>query len=215
MKEKLTYSGYLTIGQHKSISVTSNLNIEVIEDDEFADTPSYNEKEYVNGVRIEGDLYFDSPPIQTYYQDGRWYKHPIQKNVMGTLSLTLDGESSRFNVILLEKVGEIEVLSPKKLIRYFWTFFPIGNPLNDKLEIFPEQYRWNNKVNRVYCCTNFRGVWPSEVASVVVAPDKKKARQLLDIELRLLGIPVEKGSEMYTLTELDVTKEQVLILNRG
>lgn len=214
MKDQMTYSGYLTIGQHKSISITCNLKVEVIEDDEFGETPEYNPAEYVNGVRVEGDLYFDSPPIQTYYQDGRWYKHPVQKNVMATVNLTQNGDSSRFNIILIEKVAEIDII-PKKLVRYFWTFFPIGNPLHDKLEIFPEQYRWNNKMNRVYYCTNFRGVWPVEVASVVVAPDKKKARQLLDHELRIVGLPIEKGSEMYTLVELDTTKEQAIVLATG
>jgi len=215
MKDKMTYAGYLNIGQYKSISVTCNLTVEVFEDDEWGETPEYNQSEYLNGVRIEGDLYFDSPPIQTYCQDGKWYKHPVQKNAMATLTLSRDGNSSRFNIILLEKVFEIDVLSPKKLIRYFWTFLPIGNPLSDKLGIFPEQFRWNNQMNRVYYCTNFRGaVWPEEVASIVVAPDKKKARQLLDSELKLLGISIE-GGEMYTLTEIDTTKEQVMVLSRG
>jgi hypothetical protein len=214
MKDRMTFAGYLNIGQHKSISVTCNLSVEVIEDDEWGETPEYNQAEYLNGVRIEGDLYFDAPPIQTYYQDGRWVKHPVQKNVIATLSLHQGEESSRFNIILIDKVSEIHII-PKKLVRYFWTFFPIGNPLSDKLGIFPEQYRWNNQMNRVYYCTNFRGaVWPHEVASIVVAPDKKKARQLLDAELKLLGIQIE-GGEMYTLTEIDTTKEKAMVLSRG
>jgi len=215
MKNQITYTGYLNINQHKLISVTCNLKIEVIKDDEWGQTSEYNQTEYLNGVKFEGDLYFDSQPIQNYFRDGRWHKHPVQKNTMASLTLYQGENSSRFNIILLEKVSEIDILPPKKLIRYFWTFIPIGNPLSDKLEIFPEQYRWNNQMNRVYYCTNFRGtVWPHEVASIVVAPDKKKARQLLDFELRNLGISIE-GGEMYTLTEIDIRKEQAMVLSQG
>lgn len=213
MKNKVTCAGYLKIGQYKSIQVTCNLKIEVIPDDEWGETLEYNSDEYLNGVRIEGDLYFDSPPLQSYYQDGRWYKHPVQKGVMATLSLHQGDECSHFNIILTDKVSEIAII-PKQLIRYFWKFFPIGNPMSDNLGIFPDQYRWNNQMNRVYYCTDFRGAWPLEVSSVVVAPDKKKARQLLDAELKLIGIQLE-GGEMYTLTEIDLTKEKAIVLSNG
>ena len=213
MQDQFTYSGNLSIGQHKSISVTATLKVEVIEDDEFGESVSYNPAEYINGVKIEGELFFDTTPLQTYYQDGRWVKHPVQNNVQAILSLSFEDQSSRFNILLTDKAGEV-TLVPQKLKRYFWNFLPIGNPYSDKLGIFPDQYRWPNTMNRVYICTDFRGVWPSEVSAVVVAPDKKQARELLNQQIRSSGL-YEEGGDLFTLVELDTSKSQALILNRG
>ena len=213
MQEQFTFPGNLTIGQYKSISVTATIKVEVIEDDEYGETIDYNPVEYINGVRIDGELFFDTTPIQSYYQDGRWQKHPVQKNVQAALSLHFENETSRFNILLLEKGGEVDLVS-KKLRRYFWTFLPIGNPLSDKLGIFPEQYRWPNMVNRVYYCTDFRGVWPSEVSSLVVAPDKRQAKELLMQQIKAAGL-YEEGGDLFTLVELDTSKSQAIILNRG
>lgn len=213
MQGQFTYVGSLSIGQHKSISVTATVKVEVIEDDEFGKNVSYNPAEYINGVKIEGELFFDTTPLQSYCRDGRWVKHPVQKNVQAVLSLLFENESSRFNILLTEKTAEV-TLVPKKLKRYFWNFLPIGNPLSDKLGIFPEQYRWPNTMNRVYICTDFRGVWPSEVSAVVVAPDKKQARELLNQQIRSSGL-YEEGGDLFTLFELDTGTSQALILNRG
>jgi hypothetical protein len=212
MKQSLTYDGYLNIGKHKSINVTSTLRIEVIPDDEWSVVPTnYNSSEYLNGVKIEGELYFESFPIKNHYQNGSWQSHHVKKGVLANLSLHKGEEVSRFQIVLLENVSEISIVRDK-VVRYYWTFLPIGNPLSDKLGIFPEQYRWNNQMNRVYFCKNFRGVhWPEEVASIVVAPDKKKARQLLDAELKILKI--EK--ETYDLIEIDTSKEKAVILVQG
>lgn len=213
MQEQFTFPGNLTIGQYKSISVTATIKVEVIEDDEYGETVDYNPAEYINGVRIDGELFFDTTPIQSYYQDGRWQKHPVQKNVQAALSLHFENETSRFNILLLEKGGEVDLVS-KKLRRYFWTFLPIGNPLSDKLGIFPEQYRWPNTMNRIYYCTDFRGVWPSEVSSLVVAPDKRQAKELLMQQIKAVGL-YEEGGDLFTLVELDTSKSQAIILNRG
>lgn len=114
MQDRFTYSGSLSIGQHKSISVTATLKVEVIEDDEFGESVSYNPIEYVNGVKIEGELFFDTSPLQqTYYEDGRWVKHPVQKNAQAVLSLSFENESSKFNILLTDKSGEV-TLVPKK-----------------------------------------------------------------------------------------------------
>lgn len=69
-------------------------------------------------------------------------------------------------------------------------------------------------MNRVYICTDFRGVWPNGVSAVVVAPDKKQARELLDQQIRSSGL-YEEGGDLFTLVELDTSKSQALILNRG
>ena len=140
MKQKMTYSGYLNIGQHKTLPVTCNLNIEVISEDEWAKPVEYNPEQYINGVRIEGDLFFDLPPIQSYYEEGKLKQHYIQQNVMGVLNLHQNGEKTQFNIVLADKVAEIEIL-PKQLMRYFWTFLPVGKPLSDQLGIFPAEYR--------------------------------------------------------------------------
>lgn len=69
-------------------------------------------------------------------------------------------------------------------------------------------------MNRVYYCTDFRGVWPSEVSSLVVAPDKKQAKELLMQQIKAAGL-YEEGGDLFTLTELDTSKSQAIILNRG
>lgn len=213
MQDQFTYSGNLSIGQHKSISVIATLRVEVIEDDEFRESVAYNPAEYVNGVKIEGELFFDTTPLKTYYENGRYVKHPVQTNVQAVLSLSFENEASRFNILLTDKTGEV-TLVPQKLKRYFWNFLPIGNPFYDNLGIFPEQYRWPNTMNRVYICTDFRGVWPNGVSAVVVAPDKKQARELLGQQIRSSGL-YEEGGDLFTLVELDTSKSQALILNRG
>lgn len=210
MKQKMTYSGYLYVGNNKPLPIDCNLHVEVIQEDEWGEAINRPDN---NGVRIEGDFSFDLPPIQSHYEDGKLKQHFVQKNVVGTVHLHCDGEKSQFSVLITEKVAEIDIL-PNQLRRYFWTFLPVGKPSTDQLEIFPKEYRWGAiKMNRVYYSTDFRGPWNNEVSSIIVAPNKIKAREIMDAKLLQMGI--EPGIEMYHLTEVDLTQEQALVLNRG
>lgn len=68
---------------------------------------------------------------------------------------------------------------------------------------------------KVFTCTNFEGHYPVGAAAVVVARDEKKAKELLDLELRTQGL--ELGDA--TLTEIcmasSTTEPVVLVLADG
>ena len=64
---------------------------------------------------------------------------------------------------------------------------------------------------KIFTCRNFDGHWPVGVAAVIVAKDEEKARQLLDWELRAIGL--ELGDA--TLTKVDVKKPAAFILADG
>lgn len=65
---------------------------------------------------------------------------------------------------------------------------------------------------KVFYCTDHDGHWPVGVASIVVAPNEETARSALAHRLNELGL---KGDEAFTLTELDTTKAQILVLRDG
>lgn len=202
-----TFDGDLKIGQHKTINCTVQLEVAVRDDDEYAEyDPNDNPDNYVDGVRVTGELSFDTSPLQ--WQD----KHPVRKGVTGQLILRHEGDSTSFNVLLVEKTGEADI-EPRKIKRYFWMFFAVGKPNFDKLEIFPKGYTGKKGMNKVFTCTDFRGIWPVGVSSVIVARDRQEARHLLDKALENAGIP--QDSIPYTLAELDLTKPGALLLNTG
>lgn len=206
MIQHLRLSGDLKFGQHKGIFCAVQLQIDIHEEDDWAESdPNYNPANYIDGVRVVGEFSFDTSPI--VWAD----KHPVKPNAIGEL-IVRDGEdSSKLNILITEKSGESDVV-PKKIKRYFWQFFVIGKPSWDKLKIFPEKYRGINNMNRVYACTNFRGHWPVGVASVVVAIDKREARRLLTQKLQEAGISVE---DKLDLSEIDLQNKGAVILNDG
>jgi hypothetical protein len=206
MIQNLRLSGDLKFGQYKGISCNVQLQVDIHEDDEWAEPdPNYNPANYTDGVRVVGEFSFDTSPI------GWNDKHPIKPNAVGEL-LVRDGEdSSKLNILITNKSGEADII-PKKLKRYFWQFFVIGKPSWDKLNIFPEKYRGVKNMNRVYVCTNFRGYWPVGVASVIVATDMRDARRLLNQKLQEVGISVEVE---FDLTEIDLQDKVAVILNNG
>ncbi len=65
---------------------------------------------------------------------------------------------------------------------------------------------------RVFYCTDHDGHWGVGVASVIVAPNEDTARAALRDRLNQLGL---KGDEPFTLTELDTSKAQILVLRDG
>lgn len=205
MIQYYTFNGDLNIGQYKTISVQTQLEVATRDgDDEYAeDDPNDPPENYTDGVRVVGELSFDASPIQ--YLD----KHPVKQGVVAQLTLRHEGDSSRFNILLLERTGITDVV-PKKIKRYFWMFFAIGKPMFDGLEIFPKGYKGKN-VNRVFTCTNFKGVWPVGVSAVVVARDKRQARQLLNKQLEEKGLPITD----YTLEEVSLEQPAAVILNDG
>lgn len=206
MIQNLRLSGDLKFGQYKGISCSVQLQVDIHEDDEWAEPdPNYNPANYTDGVRVVGEFSFDTSPL------GWSDKHPIKPNAVGEL-LVRDGEdSSKLNILVTEKSGEADII-PKKVKRYFWQFFVIGKPSWDKLKIFPENYRGVKNMNRVYACTNFRGYWPVGVASVIVATDMRDARRLLNQKLQEVGISVEVE---FDLTEIDLQDKGAVILNNG
>lgn len=206
MLQHLTLDGDLKIGQYKTISCKVQLEVAVVEDDDWADDIPIDYSQFVDGVRVIGELSFDTSPIE--WRD----KHPVKKSVTGELVLSDGEETTKINILIVEKSGEVDIL-PRQIKRYFWQFFAVGKPAWDKLKIFPENYR-GRTMNRIYSCTDFRGYWPVGVASIIVATDKKEAKRLLDAKLKEAGIPPE-GDGHYTLTEIDIQSKGAVILNDG
>lgn len=207
MLQRLKLDGDLKIGQHKTINCAVQLEIEILEYDEWADqTIPIDYSNFIDGVRILGELSFDIPPL--YYND----KHPVRKSVMADLILRDDDVTTRINILFLEKSGE-SVLLKGRIHRYFWQFYAIGKPAWDKIGIFPSNYRGKN-MNRFYSCVDFRGYWPVGVASVIVAHDEREALSLLKKQLKDLGIPIE-GDGKFKLKEIDIQTKGAVILIDG
>jgi hypothetical protein len=95
-------------------------------------------------------------------------------------------------------------------------FYVVGRPVYDKLELFPKHCRKGNTLNRVFTCTDFRGLWPVGVSSVTIAPEIRTTplRSLLIEALKKAGI---NQPEMHDLTmqELDLNQTQAVVLNAG
>lgn len=208
MLQHFVFDGSLKIAQYKSISVKVQLEVDTLDDDDWAEPdPNHNPDNYIDGVRITGELSFDTSPLTGQE------KHPVRQNAIGELSIRHEGDSSRFNILLVERTGVVDLDDNKRVKRYFWLFFAIGKPMSDGLELFPTNYRGRN-MNRIFVCTNFRGYWPVGVASLVIAKDKREAKKLLDQKLRDAGIPIE-GDGDYTLTEINIDSPGAVILNDG
>jgi hypothetical protein len=66
----------------------------------------------------------------------------------------------------------------------------------------------------VFVCTNHDGHWPVGVASVVVAENDVRARNLLDAKLKEHGLR-DSDESPYDLRRVDCTKEAALVLHDG
>src|SRR5581483_4184749 len=137
---------HLNIGQHKTIDSSIHLEIKTRVEDEYAD-PDPNDKpeDYTDGVRATGELSFDSWPVDL--------KHPVKTNAIGQLTVHDGPDTSRFNVMFVQKNGEQTLMKDEsrnivKLKRYYWLVYVIGRPITDGAEIFPEWYR-GKLVNKV------------------------------------------------------------------
>lgn len=64
---------------------------------------------------------------------------------------------------------------------------------------------------KVFVCNDHDGYWPVPTASVIVAKDEEDAKVMLRKELESKSL----NTELFTLKELDVTKEQVEMLSDG
>lgn len=64
---------------------------------------------------------------------------------------------------------------------------------------------------KVFTCVDHDAHWPVGVASLVVAEDKEKAYYLLAIQLTDNGL----STTSFTLQEVDLSKEQAIILHDG
>lgn len=199
------FDGRLTVGSYKSIPVQTQLQVDIRADDDFA-PPAVNDKpeDYIDGVRITGELSFDIFPLSP------WDKHPVKEKTIGELALLDQGDLSKFNILLVQKTGYVDILK-NQVRRYFWLFFAVGKPTQDQLEIFPKDYTGVN-VNKVFYSTDFRGIWPSEVSSLIVARDKFEAKTLLNKKLEENGIVLDGD---YTLQQLNLNTPQVILLNKG
>lgn len=198
---------HLKIGQHSTIDVDVQLEIATYEEDEYAD-PDPNDKpeNYTDGVRAEGEFSFDAYPLG-------WTGHPVKKNAVGQLTLREGEDSSRVNVLIVQKNGEQTIIKDR-IKRYFWLFYVIGKPVNDGLELFPTWYKGGKDVNKVFICTDFRGLWPVGVSSLVVAKDQVQAKKLLVAALVDAGINQPEINDL-TLQEVDLRRSQALVLNKG
>lgn len=198
--------GDLKFDQHKTIACDVHLKVDIYEDDDWAE-PSidYKPENYIDGVRITGEFWFDHSPIYDT-------KHPIKTNAVGKLTVRDSGEFTTFSILVTEQKDKINIL-PRQVIRYHWEFFAIGKPSQDQLKIFPEYYT-GVKMYKLYACTNFRGYWPVQVASVIVANTKQEAKELLEKKLRDSGIPIETDFD-YALEEISLRDKGATILNNG
>lgn len=199
---------YVTIGKHRSIDVFVNLEVISRTEDEYAEPdPTDKDEDYVDNLRLQGELFFDAFPIG-------WFDHPINKNVVGELSVSDNGQSSVFNIFFTDKSCEQET-GQGKVKRYFWKFLGLGKPKLDNLEIFPEWYKDRKiNMNRLYTCTDFRGIWPIGVSSIVVASDKVQARNILLAALKKAGINQPEMNSL-TLEEVDMRQAKAIVLNIG
>jgi hypothetical protein len=208
MIQHMKLNGSVKFGQYKAISCTVQLKIDIHEEDEWAEPdPHYNPSDYIDGVRVTGELFFDSSPLNDPRE-----KHPIKPNAVGELTVRDGDESSKLNIVVIERTGDSDVV-PRKIKRYFWLFFVVGKPIRDALGIFPRDYRGVN-MNRVYACTNFRGYWSTAVSSVVVASDRREAAQILKNKLQEAGIHFDEGVDL-TFTEINIMNKGAVILNDG
>lgn len=67
---------------------------------------------------------------------------------------------------------------------------------------------------KLFSCVDHDAFWPVGVASVVVAPSKRRARVLLDRALIERGL--RPGKEYpYTLDEISLEREDAYILDDG
>ena len=63
----------------------------------------------------------------------------------------------------------------------------------------------------IYTCNDDYGIWPAGAASIVIAKNKKIAKTLLDVALTNRSIAIND----YTLTKVDIAKQQAIILCDG
>lgn len=183
-------NGNLILPSEKTLYVNVEMFVETIDDDPFKEI--INPKEFVNGVKITGEISFE----QTVD-----CKNKLLPNTTAYLKI-LDGDKgSSFNILLTEQTGESDIL-PKKLKRYFWSFLPIGDPEYDKLEIFPVQYKRPNKINRIYYLSGY------EKTILIVAQNKKEAYNLI------LNSDLDQQYNILNLQELDTNNSGIKVLDK-
>jgi hypothetical protein len=189
----------LNVGARKTEKVKVSVEIKTWEDDEYAEQE--DQEQYTDGVRLQGELIID-----VYF--GNNYLRP---GTAGSLKVCKDGESSKFNIVLMDML-DVKTIVPMKQKRYFWLFYGIGKPMYDELELFPYQYKAPEL--KVFTITDFRGHSPVSVAALVVAKDRKEGRRLMDERLKKAGL-ADRQEFAYTLKELDLTQPQATILVDG
>ena len=67
---------------------------------------------------------------------------------------------------------------------------------------------------KVFTCTEFTGFWPVGTAAVVVATNRKKAKELLEAAIKLDGLP-ETTIDSKDIVELNIDKPNAVILRDG
>lgn len=63
---------------------------------------------------------------------------------------------------------------------------------------------------KVYVCKDHDGYWPIKVTSIVVADNRKEARELIDKELIMRQLKPYKEKE-YILNEIDISVSNAYI----
>jgi len=128
--------GELTVQQHKAIFTNSvYLEIKTLSGEFIESDGELNQQLIDQGYEICGELAFDSIPLE--WND----KHEVKKGVLAQLKLSLNENSSSFDILFVEKTGESDLVKDGRQIkvkRYFWKFFVI-KPKWDRLEILPEK----------------------------------------------------------------------------
>jgi hypothetical protein len=176
MLETYRLEGELEIAKYKTIDVKVKLEIES------------KEKKV---LKASGELFFDHTPIQ--WND----KHPVKASTTGVLTLIQEGITSRFNILILDKVSEKDIL-PKQIKRYFWTFFVVGKPYFDRLELFPTNFGQINSMNKTFLCIDL----PSALGNtgIVIASTEEQANSLTVKYVRDYGLDPQST---YSFVEID------------
>lgn len=129
--------GSLLSSSNKKIECKVQISISVLDDDVYNEQEITNSNEYIDGLRLIGELSF---------LDGNPPSHSFSNN-QSKLKVYYEDEPlllSEFNIILLQKTGSSECIK-NDTRRYFWQFTNLGTPICDGLSLFPPNYSGANK----------------------------------------------------------------------
>jgi hypothetical protein len=172
--------------------------------------PAYPESEYIDGVRIVGELSFEDTAESLYrISAGTGSCNPC---FLELWRIGDHSETSKLPIVFFDKVASTVSIN-KNYRRHTWQFTTVGPPVHDSLELLPKNYCGSTQL-RVFSCVDFRGNWPRPVSAIVVARSRSEARKILKKELESAGVPLE-GDGGFTMREMPTGKAAAFIFVDG